>query len=416
MGTARIWAWIVAGQAISALGLLFGTWLLTQYLSPDSYGRISLVLGLGALFNAASIAPASQGVLRLYHDYKSSSRLHILRLVTLRVFAISSCVLIGISFVAWMLFGRSLEYSLRALFAAIGLFALEGLRTLDLSYLSAASRQKRLALWGVAEAWLRPALAVLALVMFRMPVESVLFGYAVATLCCLAFSDRPLVLQVASESSSEQMRATRAELIAFAVPLIPVAVTTWLTSVGDRYILTALSSLENAGTYAAVYGLFSRPFQLVATCNELYFRPRLFESITSNDWNARKRISHFMIATAVLGAVTCVIFGLVLGRAVMSWVLAASYGNGAVLIPWILFGCALGSLCVPFELLLKAQKRTSLVLASQLIGAGSSIIATTTMVWKWGMLGAAYSVPIYFFAQLFAVSLFCWSASYRKAS
>ena len=41
--------WVIGGQAATALGTLVGVRILTQYLSPDGYGVVSLATGMSTL-------------------------------------------------------------------------------------------------------------------------------------------------------------------------------------------------------------------------------------------------------------------------------------------------------------------------------------------------------------------------------
>ena len=59
-------AWVVAGQAGTALGTLIGVRILTQFLSPDDYGIVTLATGLSVLATNLVAAPITQAAVHFY--------------------------------------------------------------------------------------------------------------------------------------------------------------------------------------------------------------------------------------------------------------------------------------------------------------------------------------------------------------
>ena len=134
--------WVIAGQALTALGTLLGVRLLTQFLAPAQYGVLSLALGMSVLAGNLVTAPLTQAAIHFYPRY-SAERLSELRDALLRGFR---------RFVPWitpvaLIGGACYSYSGRGspwlVLLVLLLFALECWRTSCLSLLNAARRQRR---------------------------------------------------------------------------------------------------------------------------------------------------------------------------------------------------------------------------------------------------------------------------------
>jgi len=58
--------WIVGGSALNALGTLVGVRILTQFLTPGSYGVVTLALGMSTLAISIVSTPLTQAAMHFY--------------------------------------------------------------------------------------------------------------------------------------------------------------------------------------------------------------------------------------------------------------------------------------------------------------------------------------------------------------
>ncbi len=147
---------------------------------------------------------------------------------------------------------------------------LDGLRSLETSILNAAQKQKTYALMSLAEAWGRPFLAVLAVQYLGVSVEVILIAYALTSSLIL------LTFYLATDPEVSPQEGDARRTAAFCRRNRPLLVAAcadgrsgWMNGLGDRYLIGGMLGLEEAGVYAAVYGLMSRPFLMASGAVEL---------------------------------------------------------------------------------------------------------------------------------------------------
>ena len=184
-------AWVVGGQAATAIGTLVGVRVLTQFLTPAAYGTVSLALGLSTLAISLVAAPITQAAIHFYprvilegsaRDLLSS----VLRCYrTMAPWIAAAALLAGVVYVAYG-GGTPVLVLLVTL-----LLASDCWRSANLSLLNAERRQSRYALWMASDAWSRPLAAVAAVLLLGRSPVTVLAAYVlVSGVLLAAFSYR----------------------------------------------------------------------------------------------------------------------------------------------------------------------------------------------------------------------------------
>jgi O-antigen/teichoic acid export membrane protein len=400
--------WVVAGQALTAIGTLLGVRLLTQFLPPAQFGVVSLTLGMSVLAGNLVASPLTQAAIHFYPKY-GAGRLYELRDSLLRCFRrftpwVVMAALIGAA--GFSLSGRGSPWL--ALLVLL-LFAVECWRTSGLSLLNAARLQRRYGLWMASDAWLRPLAATAAvLVAGRLPAAALAaYVLAGATLCCLwsrniwpARDPQPVV--------REQARALDSAMWSYAAPLIPLGLLGWVTSLGDRYIIGGVLSVADAGLYAAVYGLAYSPFMIVNGAAEQALRPVYQSAVSHRNYTHAARLLRLWLGSV---AAVCAI-GVVLFTAghelIARFLVSPAYRQASWLMPWIALGYAIRAISYVFERVCYAFGRTWRVLAIQVCGAAAALTVTPVAVLGFGLKGAAIAVP-------FCFSLQCLMAAWLAA-
>ncbi len=180
----------------------------------------------------------------------------------------------------------------------------------------------------------------------------------------------------------------------------------WVSSVSDRYIIQWLShDTAKVGIYAAAYGLISQPFIILQVVVTLTLRPIYFAAVAAgNAAHGRRTLSIWLAIVTVVGAL-----GVMLVFALRYWLaskfLGQQYRQASAPLPWIALGYLFYDVAQVLEQWLLARKRTELLLVSEGVGAIASIAVTIPLVIKYGMMGAAYACPCYFFIQALATAI-----------
>lgn len=394
--------WVVLGQIGVALGTLIGIRLLTEVVPPDVFGGVTLVSGVVALGIGVSCSPVFQAVLRAYPESKSGDEIAALRKNAISILWVRGAWGYAAFLTGWLIFSYFREASLSIGILVAALLAVESVRSLESTFLSAARRQRPFALISASEAWGRPLVAIVCVGVLGPTIQAVLTGYLATSLVVLVCFYMLLtpegmhgsLAQISSDSGLKE------RLEQYSLPLVPLGLIGWVTGVGDRYMLAGMLGIEAAGVYAAIYGLISRPFLLLGNAVELTFRPIYNQAVaTGKPFHDRRVLFTWLGIVGGLGSVGFVILA-GFADVVVRLLLAKEYRASVILVPWIAGGYLLLILSYVFEKVCYAYGTTRLVLLIQLCGALLSLSISYTAIRSWGLMGAATAVPIYFGLQL----------------
>jgi O-antigen/teichoic acid export membrane protein len=408
--------WAALAQVMSALGALAGVRALTEFAPPETYGSITLLLGVFTVVQGTLLNPIMQASLRLYPEY-AESRLALFRKTLVGMLWRRILIVLATLALSWPIINHFKVSSLGVVVLMALLFVLEGVRNLETVLLNAARRQRAYSLITIFETWSRPLLAIAAILLWESSVESVFAGYAIAT--SLALILIYLLGQSEGRMSNGKTKtsvcpALREAVARYSLPLAPLAIMDSVSGVGDRYILAALLGVDKAGIYAATYGLLSRPFLMMAGTFDLSVRPVYYQSVAvGNHDHARKILKRWLVLIILIsGAGFALSF--LLKDFLVKLFLAREYWIGADLIPWIAGGYGLLVISNVFEKVCYAYGFTGRILVVRSMAAVSGLLISYYGVVRWGLIGAAIAVPIYFGLQLI-MNMMVASVSRSKA-
>ncbi len=295
--------WVAFGTAASGLGTILGIRLLTEIVSPAVFGEVALTVGLVSLTSSVFCMPQLHAVSRFYPEHVREEadyapfRARVGKPLR-RTVALLAALILAAGAVARTAF---VEAPYLLFVGAALLLAAEVFRLFEMNLLNAARRQRPYALWEAAESWSRPALAAGAVAVLGSASENVLLGYLAATLAGLGVYRLVGAPERPRDSGSRELAPELdRELVRYVVPLVPLAILSWVHSVGDRYLLGALAGTGAVGLYAAVYGLVQRPMALVPNVLMLTLRPVFFEQVSACRKGEERRVLALWIGSAVL--------------------------------------------------------------------------------------------------------------------
>ena len=289
----------------------------------------------------------------------------------------------------------------------LGLLVLDNQRVLEIELFNIVRRQGVSVVLRASEAWLRPALALLMVLWLGPTIAAVLFGYLLAgAVIYVGFSAFRIERIGVAESinvqspDSAEVQHLAARIRRFGIPLAPLALMEWISSLSDRYLIWGLLGLDSAGSYIAGYGPVALLFSLMYQTIELLIRPYYFEAVASGDRaQARSVLVRWIILLA--SSSTIVIIGItLLSETIVSLLLAERYRDAAHLLPYFAIGYASWSISLLVEKIFHAQQRTEWCLVVRAAGAVLSVAVAAPMIYFFGILGAAQAVPIYYGGQL----------------
>jgi len=400
--------WVFFGQAATALGTVVGVRTLTQLLPPATYGAVSLALGMSVLAISLVATPLTQAAIHFYPAVVAEGSVHDLLASVRRCYrAMLPWVVIAAVGAGAAYFALGHHSPVLVVLLAL-LLAADCWRAANISLLNAARRQGRIALWTTADAWSRPLAGSAAVLLVGPSTLWVLAAYVLTSaVLLLTFSWRlwPRAAPAERHRPTLSPALLDARMWSYAVPLIPLGIIGWASSLGDRYVIGGLLSVHDAGLYAAVYGLASSPFIILGGCVELALRP-IYQTAVSGGERRRAGAILGMWLLLVAGASALGVVGFALfHRELAAIFVGASYRGASALMPWIGAGYAIKASSGVLERVCYAYGRTQRVLLIQLCSVAATLVCTPAGVLMLGLQGAAYAVPVCFCTQLVAASV-----------
>jgi O-antigen/teichoic acid export membrane protein len=392
-------AWSVAGQFAAVAGLLVGTRLLTDRLTPDVFGSVSLVIGVATLGNNLFCAPLLQAGLRFYPESAARAELATLRAILARDLGATTLVLVCVLLIGGVGATRSTGLPTSAFVVLGALVAIEAARTFDYIFLLSAEKHSAYAIWNGLEAWLRPLAAVVAILVVGPSVPAVLGGYVVGTLTLYLVMHFAGRRRYDGQATEERRKVIRREAWTYAWPLVPVAIVGWICSLSDRYIIVWFHGVRDVGIYSAAYGLAGRPIAMLSTTLTSVFRPPYFNAFAAERFDdARHAFRSWVLTTIIAGAFVVVVYVFGAGL-IVRIALNIRYRSVAPLLWYIVSGYVLMALSQVLNTASMAYKRTSASTISETSGALASFAFGIPLIAAFGIKGAAWAVPLYYGVQ-----------------
>ena len=399
-------AWVFAGQGASALATLVGLRLITEMVPPAVYGAVALALGAVALAHGVAVGPLMQAVLRFYPDAAQAGHEGQLRraaLVALRKPALLALTALAVSGAGWTVFHPQDAWLVAF---AVLLFVAEAARSVEITFLNAARRQREMAFLMTADAWLRPLLAVALVSIFGASSAAVMAGYLAG--CLLALTGFWLVAWAGGGSDKSPASGTPSPLAAdilprlwtYALPLTALPVLGWVSGQADRYLVGTMAGVAAAGVYAALYGLASRPFLMFSASVELAARQPYYARVSAGDRAGERQALGFWLGVVTSVSVALCLLFVLFHAQIAALLLAPEYRAHSVLTGWIAAGYVLLSVVQVLKRVCYAHHDTRGVLWVEAAGAALSVLIAALLIWRYGIEGAAWAVPLYFGAQL----------------
>ncbi|MEK7762552.1 MAG: lipopolysaccharide biosynthesis protein [Nitrospirota bacterium] len=388
-------------QVVAVLGQLVGVRLLTEVLSPAVFGEASLLLGVAALATSTLINPTLQTLLRHYPAYVTSGNPSFVEDVAAKNIWRTAKVALPISLpllVTAVLFHWITLVDVLLISALVGV---DGLRMFQTTILNATSQHGRYGAWQVGEAWGRPLVAYLAVMIGGVRTETVLAAFVVTSAALYAVLGRSTP---APEAGVPPDGARESELLqnfrTYARPLIPLGVIGWISGMADRYMIGGLLSAKDVGTYVAVYGLASRPMLMLSNIVETAIRPAYYSAVAHKSPTSKRYLGVWLLTAVTGAAAMCLIFSFY-HQHVSQLLLGQEFREASHLMPWIAVGYGVLALSHISTRICYAHDATRSVLATEAAGACFAVVVGFPLIYLFGLQGAAVAVPIYFGIQLF---------------
>lgn len=356
----------------------------TIFLSPDEFGVVDLIVSYVALLAPLLMIQLDRAAFRYLIEARGDDvRSRAVVSNTLYI-VVPTLVLVGLAY-ACVAAAVTIPYApliaasvVATVFSALSLQLARGLARNDLYALGSI-------VLGISN------LAVSAVLVagLKMGAEGVLWGLAIANTLTAVVVATGLRLHryVALDGSASDVAMCK-DLIGFAWPLVPSAVSWWFIRTFDRTLVTVIVGVTANGVYAAankyaaiftaLYGIFDLSWTESASAHiNSKGRDKFFSSVYN---------SSFRFFTAIgigLIAVTPFVFGFLIGE---------EFTDARKYIPILVLGAFLNAVVSQYSVVYIAKKLTREVLITSIAAAAISVLMNLILINLIGVMGAALAL------------------------
>lgn len=409
-------AWVLAGQAATVAGTLVLVRVLTEYLSPASYGELALALTLVSFGQTVVYGGWTFTVTRFYAESQKSSDLHIylnhcLRIV-MRLSAIW-CVVMAVLAAALAL----AEFDRAAAMVLLTLpFSVANGFVSTLNSIQNARRDRRnAALFQATEAWFRIGAVIAVVQLFGAEPAPVLMGYGGSSVVIAILIWRRLcrVKGVASHRGPGHADGGLAgRMRAYAWPFYIWGPFLWAQQSADRWALGAFTTTHEIGIYAAVMQLSFGPMRLLSSTFVRLAAPVLFGRVAKlEDAASRTAALRFVtkIAAVALGAAVLVfVIAFLLRDMIFAVLVGDAFADGAIYLPWMLLAAGLYATGQVLSLRLMGGDSTGHLILPNVVPAVIGVLLSVPGAWIGGVWGAVLSQLAFGLLQLIWLLAKAW--------
>ena len=409
--------WVFFGQISVAIISLVGLRILTEIAPASILGGATLLLGVLTLLRNIFIAPIGNTQIRFHPEYvnKGYAKWFDVNIKGLYIkFILISVLLFIVIFYIWS-YLNSYALNFILLLILIFYYALDTIKSFKINRLSAERRQKYAAIWQVADSIFVNVFFITALLIVNN-VESYLAGQTIGLLIGLVIFGFLFFPKIENKKNGEpDYKDMKDKILHYGLPFIPLAIVSWISNLGDRYIIGNYLSLNEVGIYTAVYSIASRPFLMVGGILNGFFRPILFQKESKNDYvYAQNIFKVWVLVTLIIFSLGIILYYLG-GYFLINLFLAKSYAKNVYSI-FVIIGIAYAifSLNQIVENRIFSFGSSSKILLPSLAAAMVNLASNYLLIPIYGLEGAGFSTLLTFLIQIIITSFILYNSTKKK--
>ena len=347
----------------------------TAYLSPADYGTADLITQTANLLIPLVSLGITDAVFRFAMDAAEDAG---------GVFTAGFCVIAAgcVPLAALALAGsRALDGS--AWLIAVFIVA-SNFHTLCAQLIRARGEMTLFAVQGLINTALVIGLNILFLAVFRLGVT----GYVLSTAAADVLTTLYLVFRARLWRFFKRPAAgTLGRMLRYCVPLIPTAAFWWVTSVSDRYMITAWLGTAANGIYAVAAKLPT----ILTVLSSVFMEAWLFSAVTERQDGEAAHLQFYASVwrTFVAGMVLSASGVIAFARLAVRLLAEEGFYEAWQYVPVLCLAMVFAAFSTFLSSVYVVSKKSSLSFWTALLGAGSNVAMNPLLIPRIGVLGAA---------------------------
>jgi len=374
--------------------------ILTEYLSPEEYGVLSifqLLISFSTAFVGMNMTANISKNFFKYNKQQTSlmigNILMILSLTTLIYFFI----ILGVSFYYQEIF--SVPSNWVVIIPILSFMFM--INTINLTILRNQEKAILFGIYEIANTAVNMGMTILLLLMYHYGWYSQAVGITIAYTIFFIIS-----LLHMRKNGFIILRYDREEarkILKLSIPLIPHVIGWIIITLSDRFFIERMVSLEMVGIYSIGY-LFGMVVMLFTDAFIKAWSPWFYKTIAVADFAQKHTIVRY--SYLYIFATFIIAFGVSLfAKIIIPYVVDARYAGAQIYVFWIALGYAIHGVYKIFFPYLVHISKTTFLGVSTVIAAVLNLIFNYFLIKECGAIGAAYSTVLSF---IVSASLVIW--------
>lgn len=277
--------WVLLGQGLAFLGGFGGIKLLTNTISIESYGELSLGISIAGILNLFLYGPLANSMMRFFSVYRerNQSQLYFLTIKSIHRTYLKLVLFLGLVAFAGVSFYRDFSWGLWI--AASILFGVtSGINGSLFAFFGAARRRKIAALHQAFDTCARPVFAIIVVKFLFDKGSIALLGYFIASAMILTSQmfyfkkqEMEAVVSDALTPGEIEQKESVKEFWRYSNAFIYIGIFGTLTSYADRWMLQYFMGQKYVGIYAVISQISIAPITVIGGMISQFVVPIIFE-------------------------------------------------------------------------------------------------------------------------------------------
>jgi O-antigen/teichoic acid export membrane protein len=394
--------WVVFGQAATAICSLVLVKTLTATLTPNEYGRYSLILTVSTLANQVIFGGLVNSVARLYLVAQDHHQLATFRKAATTLF-FRSALLVGLIGAALSILFHILPNThLSHILLVTTLFSItSSFNACLISIQTVVRKRRKAAIYSALDGLLKLTLATAFTEHLAANSFAAIAGLSTGSLAVsmlLAYTLIPEPDNLHNPTSSNDQSRWLSEIWNFALPFSLFGIFTWAQQASDKWALETLCSREDVANYVVLIQLGYTPMTLAINLIMSYYAPIIFrQPVALIDGETRQGWQPLTTAAAICISMTVLSFiaAAMLHDTIFSIFTAPGYQKYSAWMPIAVASGGLFGLGQLLSLKLQADLNTAALSRTKIETSIIGITLNFLSVWFFGAQGAIYGLILY---------------------
>tara|TARA_B100000575_G_C23126490_1_gene652731 strand:- start:1366 stop:2643 length:1278 start_codon:yes stop_codon:yes gene_type:complete len=403
--------WILFGQVFSILGSLVLIKILTNYLNPNQYGILSLVLSFEVGINQILMGGLIAGTSRYYPVAKEKKDLINFFKDTKKIFLVSTIIIIALGIITFFINYFFYNSSYHILILCVIIFSIFSSGNSVLTGIQNAARKRKIsAIQRLLDVWVKISIIIILLNNFEASTESVLIAYLISSLSVFIVSYWLIQKLIVKEKSRVNNNNNWLyNIFMYSWPFSLWGIFTWLQQISDRWALEIFNSSYNVGLYSVLNQLGYVPMVLVTNFGITFLNPIIFEKYgDGSDPNRRANVNRLIWRITLFSLFFVIIVFLLLlslHNNIFEIFVSKKYWSVSYLLPWFALSGGIFSTAQFLSTKVHADRITkrliNIKISTSIIGIGLSMYFAKVR----GLSGIAISSNIFSFLYFIWITI-----------